>query len=134
MDGDTRIVKNKKELKQAYEDKVDKIIITGEFAKKVHKAKAIRKMTPAKLAILVAALTAAGGGIATSSLTFGTSSVIGMTAVVSAAAKTGLSISAIIAVSSIGLALLLAVFKEYDFVEVKKGDWKVVLKKQKKET
>lgn len=133
MDSTARIVKNRNELKKAYEDKVDKIVITGDFAKKVNKAKVICKMTPAKLAVLVAALTAAGGGIAISPFTSGASSVIGIAAAVPAAAKTGISISSIIAISSIGLALLSAVFKEYDVIEVKKGDFKVELRKRKKE-
>lgn len=132
MDSAVRIVKNKNELKKAYEDKVDKIVITGDFAKKVNKAKVICKMTPAKLAVLGAALTAAGSGIAISSLTLGASSVIGIAAAVPAAAKTGISISSIIAISSIGLALLSAVFKEYDVIEVKKGDFKVELRRRKK--
>lgn len=132
MDNATRIVKDKNELKKAYEDKVDEIIITGDFAKKMNKAKVISKMTPAKLAILGAALTAASGGIAMSPFTLGASFVISIAAVTPVAVKTGISISAVIAISSIGLALLMAVFKEYDVIEAKKGDFKVVLKKRKK--
>lgn len=133
MDNNTRIVKDKNELKKAYEDKVDKIIVTGDFAKKMRKAKVIRKMTPAKLAVLGAVLTAAGGGLAMSPFTLGASSVISIVTVAPAAAKTGISISAIIAIGSIGLTLLLAIFKEYDFIEAKKGDFKVVLKRRKKD-
>ena len=105
MDSAVRIVKNKNELKKAYEDKVDKIVITGDFAKKVNKAKVICKMTPAKLAVLGAALTAAGSGIAISSLTLGASSVIGIAAAVPAAAKTGISISSIIQLSIFSTSL-----------------------------
>lgn len=132
MDDSTRVVKDRNELKKAYEDKVDKIILTGNFAQNMKKAKVIRKLTPAKLAMLGAAITAAGGGIAMAPFTLGVSSVISVAAAAPVAVKTGLSIPVIIAVGSIGLTLLLAVFEEYDIIEAKKGDFKVVLRKRKK--
>lgn len=131
MGAGTRVVRDKNELKKAYEDKVDKIIVEGGLAKKMKKAKAIRTMTPAKLAILGTALAAVGGGVAMSPFTLGASAVVSTAVAIPVAVQTDVSITVIIAVSSIGLTLLIAILKDYD-IEAEMGDFRVVLNKRRK--
>jgi len=106
-----RIVYTREELKKAKEQKIDNIVIKGELANKLHKAKKIAKLSTATIGIIIAALGAAPitGGISTF-------------AVAPVAALTGMEIAAIIAAASVGISLIVAVFKNYDIVKYKDGE------------
>ena len=113
----TRTVSTKYELESAKNDGADEITVIGELADKLHKAKKIAYVGAGTLAVLTAALAAAPftGGF----------SMVGFAPV---AVLTGLEIAAIIAAASVGLALIIAVFKGYDEIEYSNG--KLVLKKK----
>ena len=102
------IVRNRQELDVAMKSKSELITIEGDLAKKLQKAKKISKLSKAGLAILTATLGVAAAPVA---------------------AITGVEIAAIIAASALGIALVLAIFKEYD--EVSYNDGKLKLKRKK---
>jgi len=114
----TRQVTTKHELEKAQNDKVNEIIVIGKLANDLHKTKKITQLGAGTLAILAAALLATpftGGG----SLVAGAMPI---------AALTGLEISSIIIAASVGLALIIAVFKDYE--EISFSDGRLVLKKK----
>ncbi|MGY3190551.1 hypothetical protein [Lysinibacillus sp. TE18511] len=106
-------VATKSELEEAKNNKYDVIIVRGELANKLHTAKKITKLSKAALAILGIAM---GGAVVAAPLTGGLS----FAAAAPIAAATGASIPAIIATSAVGLALIIAVFKDYEEVEFSK--------------
>ena len=120
-------VNTKEELKQAMNDKYDEIIVNGELAKKLNKAKKINKLSKVTLGILIAALTA---GIATAPITGGASLGASFITAAPIAALTGTDIAVIIAVSFIGVTLVIAVFKDYDDVEFSTNPLKLKLKRK----
>lgn len=111
------VVKTKAELKKAQKDKVKEFLIIGDLAEKVQKAKSISKLSKKKVILLSGVLAA---GVAAAIPTGGTSlGAAGLTfAAVEAgagAAGTGLSTGAIIAIASIGGALVAnALYKDYN--------------------
>lgn len=112
-----KTVYTKDELKKAKEQKIDKIIVKGELANKLHKSKKISKLGKGAAALLIASVGAAPitGGLSTFALA-------------PVAAATGLQIATIIVAASIGLTLVVAVFKEYDEIVVEED--KIILKKK----
>ena len=110
-------VKNKKELESAKQNGFEEIIVAGEFAEDLKKSKKIALAGAVTLGVLAAALAAIP-------LTGGLS----VAAAVPIAALTGLELAAIIAVASIGLALVIAIFKEYEEISYDNG--KLVLRKR----
>jgi len=116
------IVRNRQELDVAMKSKSELITIEGDLAKKLQKAKKISKLSKAGLAILTATL---GVAAVTAPVTGG----ISLLAAAPVAAITGVEIAAIIAASALGIALVLAIFKEYD--EVSYNDGKLKLKRKK---
>jgi hypothetical protein len=112
-----RTVSTKSELESAKNDGADEITVIGKLADNLHKAKKIAYVGAGTLALLTAALAAAPftGGV----------SMVGLVPV---AALTGLEIAAIIAAVSIGLTLIIAVFKDYEEIECSNG--RLVLRKR----
>lgn len=113
------IVRTKAELERAQESKAEFICVEGDFANKVRKGKTVAKASGVTITLVAAALAATPftGGL----------SMVGLAPV---AALTGFEIAAIIAAASIGIALLVAVFKDYE--EIEAGDGKLVLRRRSK--
>ncbi|OPG85038.1 hypothetical protein B2J73_01680 [Stutzerimonas stutzeri] len=107
---ETIVVSTKEELKQAKERNAAEIVVVGKLASDIRKAKKIAYAGAGTIAALTAALAAVP-------FTGGLSAV----AAVPIATLTGLEIAAIIAAASVGLVLLLAVFKDYDEVSYSEG-------------
>ena len=120
---ETIIVTTKEELKAAQDQKVNEIIVSGELANKLKKAKQITKLGAAGLGILTAAL---GFGIVAAPVTGGLS----MFAAAPVAALTGLEITAIITASALGIALIIALFKDYEEISFENG--KMTLRKRQR--
>ena len=110
----TRTVETKEQLKQAQMDKVEEIIVVGKLAKDLKKAKKITTLSAASLGVLTAVI---GVGAAMAPFTAGASLVFSVTGTGAAAASTGLSIPAIIAIATLGSGLVLMMFKYYEEVE-----------------
>lgn len=119
------IVKTKEQLKKAMDLKYTEIIAEGDLAKKLKKSKSITKLSAKTLKILTVAL---GAGVLASPLTGGTSLGVSLASLVPISALTGLEVAAIVASSFLGVALIIAVFKEYEEIEYSKG--KLVLRKK----
>ena len=114
------IVRTKRELQEALKAKPEYIIVKGDLADKLKKAEAISKLSKVSLGILTVALAA-------TPLTGGVAGLVGLSAV---AVSTGLSVPAIIIATALGIALILAVCKEYEEIEYDNG--KLVLRKKRK--
>lgn len=114
------VVRTKKQLEQARLDKVEYIRIEGDLANKVRRGKKIAKASGVTLALLTTALAATPftGGMS-------------MFAAAPIAAMSGFEIAAIIAAASLGLALLIALYKDYEEIEV--DDGKIIFRKKRKE-
>ena len=112
------IVRTKDELEKAKANKVQYITIEGELATKVKRGKTIAKASGVSLALLTTALAA-------------TPFTGGMSALAAApiAAMSGFEIAAIIAAASIGITLIIAIFKDY--VEIEVGEGRMKLKRRK---
>ncbi|WP_406868314.1 hypothetical protein [Paraburkholderia fungorum] len=96
-------VTTSEELKEAQQAKIDEIFVTGELAGKL---KSARKVTA-----LGAVALAAIGAIAVTAIPSGGASTLGLVPV---AALTGVEIATIIFVVTIGLATIIALFRDYD--------------------
>lgn len=115
------VVTTKDELKVAKERGDMEIVVTGEFADKLKTSKKITKLNAGALAIISVAIAAA---TVTAPVTGGMS----FFAAAPVAALTGTEIAAIIIASSIGLTMLIAIFKDYEEISYSKG--KLVLRKK----
>jgi thiamine monophosphate synthase len=106
----SRTVSTKAELESAKDSKVDEIIVVGDLANDLKKSKKIAYAGAGTIAVLTAALAATPftGGL----------SAVGLIPV---AAMTGFEVAAIIIAFSIGVALIVAVFKDYDEIEYENG-------------
>ncbi len=111
-----RVVRTKAELEKAVEEGVEIIVVEGELAEKVYEGRKIKQYGASTLALLGAALAAAP-------LTAGAS-------LAPIAALTGIDLVIIIIVLAVGLALLLAVWKEYEVVEFSTEPLRLVLRKK----
>lgn len=110
-------VRTKDELATARKSGAEQIVVQGELADKVKRGKKIALAG----SITIAAL---GAALAATPMTGGLS----ILAAAPVAALTGLEIAAIIAAASIGLALIIALFKDYEEISYENG--KLVLKKK----
>lgn len=110
----TITVTTKAQLEAAKDQKYAEIIVQGELANNLKRAKKIAQASGAILAVLAGLLAAMPftGGV----------SALGVAPV---AALTGFEIAAIIAAATVGLALIIAVFKDYDEIHFKKGELKL---------
>ena len=111
-------VTTKAELEAAKNAKVSEIVVVGKLANDLKKAKKVMTLGAIGLMVLT-------GAIGLAPFTGGVSLGVAATA----AALTGLEISAIIIASAIGLSLVLAVFKGYE--EVGYSDGNMRLKRSK---
>jgi CBS-domain-containing membrane protein len=105
-----RTVTTKDQLEAAKNSKVDEIVITGKLANDLKKTKKIAYASVGTIAVLTAAIAATPftGGL----------SAIGLIPV---AAMTGFEIAAIIIAASIGITLIIAIFKDYEEVDYEDG-------------
>ena len=113
----TRTVSTKPELEDASNAGFREITVIGDLANNLLKAKKLAYVGAGTIALLTAALTAIPftGGLS-------------MVGAASIATLTGLEIAAIIAAASIGVTLIIAIFKDYEEIECSPG--RLVLKKQ----
>jgi|GEM_PF-1270707 len=115
-----KIVYTKKELKEAKNQKVDKIIVKGKLANKLHKGLKVAK--------------AGNGVIDKITNVFGSSPTkgnISTGAVAPIAVLTGIEIALIIAALSVGIGLIMAISKDYDEVKYKDKNRELVLEREK---
>ncbi|MES1312203.1 hypothetical protein ABUS74_16560 [Vibrio cholerae] len=107
-------VRTKEELTRAKDRGESEIIVVGKLADELKKTKKLAYVGAGTLAALTAALAATPftGGMS-------------MFTAAPIAALTGLEISGIIIAASLGLSLIIAVFKGYDEISYKKGELKL---------
>ncbi len=121
MTNNSITVTTKSELESARNNKYEEIVVTGKLAKDLKKSKSIAYAGVAggaTIAILTAALAATPftGGLS-------------MLAAAPVAALTGLEISAIIIAASLGISLVIALFKDYE--EISFSDGTLTLRKKR---
>lgn len=119
------IVTSREELERAKGRGDENIIINGDLADKVKNAKKITILGAGTISVIAVAVSAA---TITAPLTGGMSYF----AAAPVAALSGVEISSIIAVSCVGFALIIAVFKDYDEISYKKGE--LVLRRKAKKS
>lgn len=110
----SEIVTTREELEAAKNNGADEILVTGELADKLKKAQKISTMGKAGLATLTGIL---GAAAITAPMTGGLSFAVAAPA----AAMTGVGVAAIIAASALGIALVIALFKDYEEIEYSQG-------------
>ncbi len=113
----TITVSNKKDLKQAKEDGYNEIIVEGKLADDLKKTKKIAIASGVTLTAITAAI-----GLAPST------GGLSLVAAAPIAAMTGFEVAAIIIAASLGLGLIIALFKDYE--EISFEDGKLVLRKK----
>lgn len=109
-------VKTKDELQQAKNEAYEKIIVIGDLADKLKRAKKITKLSTTALGILTALL---GVAIVATPQIEGISYFAVMAPI---AAVSGLKIAVIAAAVFIGIGFIIAIFKEYKEISFKKGE------------
>ncbi|MFI3155242.1 MAG: hypothetical protein QX199_03710 [Methylococcaceae bacterium] len=109
----TVTVNTKEELSQAKDAKATEIIVTGELANKLKRAKKITLLGAGTLAAVIALL---GTATVTAPITGGLSYAFAAPA----AALSGLEIATIIVAASLGISLIIALFKDYEEIEYSK--------------
>ena len=119
-------VTTKEQLKKAKEDKVDVIVVEGELAEKLKRSK---KVAIAAAGVSGVALTGLIAAIAAAPATGGTSFLL--YAGTSAATFTGIEIASIILAGSIGITLLVGIFKDYEEIEASTSGGIKLKRKQK---
>lgn len=120
-------VETKAQLEQAKTAGEMEIIVQGKLADKLKKSKKVALLSGVSLVILLAA---AGGATVTAPVTGGASYFIAAPVVAPVAAYTGLEVAAIITAISLGIGLIIALFKEYEEVGYSKG--RLVLRKKQR--
>lgn len=104
-------VSTKDELKEAINKKYSKIVVIGELASDLKKVSVIKKLSASAIGTLTAAITAA---IATAPPTGGSSLLAFKFAAPTIAAKSGLDAAVVIIAASLGISLIIALFKDYN--------------------
>jgi hypothetical protein len=114
------IVTTKEDLSSAKDAGYEEIVIVGELADQVKRGKKIALAGAVVLGILTVTLAATPftGGLS-------------MFAAAPIAVMTGTEVTAIIAVSMVGLSLLVAIFKDYEEIEYANG--RLTLRKKQKQ-
>ncbi|WP_417219133.1 hypothetical protein [Achromobacter spanius] len=121
------VVSTKEELRRAKDEGAANIEVVGDMADKLKKAKRIASFGPAAMAAITGLL---GLASITAVPTGGLSYLAFAAAATPVAALTGLEIATIIFAATLGLAVLLAVFKDYEEISYSKG--RLVLRKRRK--
>jgi thiamine monophosphate synthase len=119
----SKTVKTREELARAQKSGVDEIIVVGDMADKLKKAQKISKLGKWGLAVLTACL---GAAAISAPITGG----ISLVAAIPATATTGVGVVALITASMLGIALVYAIFKDYEEIECSPG--RLVLRKKAK--
>lgn len=109
-ESETIRVSNKEELDDAFDRGYQTIRVVGRLAGQIYKTRKLAQLSPLALGSLAASVGAAPptGGV----------SLVG---VIPPTIGTGLSFGAIILAASIGLSLLIALYKNYEIVEYTNG-------------
>lgn len=97
-------VRTKEELEAAVKNKVERIIVKGNLAEKIHKAAAIKEVSRSTLFII-------GAALAAMPFTRGRSAGV---ALFKLTATTSMGIAGITAVAFLGLALILSITNDYN--------------------
>lgn len=123
------IVTTKDQLEKAKQEKVPEIIVVGDLADSLKRSQQITKLSAIGLAVLATSIATIplSGGLSSLALISGAQFVATFAAPI--AAYTGVEIAAIIAAVSLGVALILAIFKEYDVIEYESG--KLILRRKR---
>lgn len=126
------IVRTKEDLKKSIESKIDTIIVIGPLANDVIKAQKIKKIGKAACISLGLATSAIIAAVAAAPVTGGVSGIAALAPVAAASALTGLEIATIIFVCTMGVAVLMAFYKDYDVIEMslEHGEPKIVCRKK----
>ena len=106
----TIIVYTKEELEEAKNKGCEKIIVKGELADKLYKAKKITTLSKTSLALIVGAI---GTGVALAPFSGGTSLAISGITATAVGVTTGVGTATILAISFLGIGLF-AIYKDYD--------------------
>ena len=121
----TFVASTKAQLEQAKKAGEAEIIVKGELADKLKNSKKVALLSGAGLAALTAAL---GMATVAAPVTGGLS----FFAAAPVAAITGMEIAAIITAASLGIALIIALYKDYEEISYKQGELK--LRKKQRST
>ena len=113
-------VKTKEELEKAKENGYDEIIVDGKLANDLKKSK---KIALASGVVLVGITAAIGLMPVTGGLSVGVAAGV--------ATLTGIEISAIIVAASLGIGLIIAIYKDYEEISYKDGE--LVIRKKAKD-
>ena len=120
------VVKTKKELENAYEKGYDEIIVKGKLAKQLHRSKKIVGLSATSIAAIAGLSTIS---VVTAPVTGGISLVVAATPV---AVVTGVEVVFILADVIIGIALIIAIFKDYEEIDVDMKNHTLKLRKKSK--
>lgn len=122
------VVHTKEELNEAQKSGAERILVKGELGKKLHTSfKALRSIGSSSLNTLALVMS---GAALFAPFTGGVS--LGAAGTVMGTVGAALTATAIAAISAIGLALVIAVFKGYEEVRLGGGGMELVIKKGKK--
>lgn len=122
------VVYTKEELDEAQKSQAERIVVKGELGRKLHTAfKGLKSLSSSSLNALALCLS---GAALFAPFTGGVS--LGAAGTVMGTVGAALTASAIAAISAIGLALVIAVFKGYDEVKLGGGGVELVIKKKAK--
>jgi len=121
-------ISTKEELEEAKNKGYEKIIIKGELADKLYKVKKITTLSKASLALIIGAI---GAGVALSPFSGGTSLLVSGLTATAVGTTTGVGAATIILAASLGIALILAIYKDYEEISYKDGEL-ILRKKQTK--
>lgn len=117
-------VYTKEELEEAKNKGYEKIIVKGELADKLYKAKKITTLNKTSLALIVGAI---GTGVALAPFSGGTSLAISGITATAVGVTTGVGAAVIILVASLGVGFIIAIYKDYDVkAKVTSSDGSVV--------
>ncbi|WP_031430827.1 hypothetical protein [Methylomicrobium agile] len=119
---DSVTVNTKEELSQAKNSNASEIVVIGELANKLKRAQKVTLLSAGTLAVITALL---GTATITAPVTGGMSYFVAAPA----AALSGLEIATIIVAASLGISLIIALFKGYEEIEYSKE--RLVLRRRK---
>lgn len=119
---DSVTVNTKEELSQAKNSNASEIVVIGELANKLKRAQKVTLLSAGTLAVITALL---GTATITAPVTGGMSYFVAAPA----AALSGLEIATIIVSASLGISLIIALFKDYEEIEYSKE--RLILRRRK---
>lgn len=105
------VITTKEELKKAKKQKMERFVVRGKLASDIKKARAITKLSASSILILT---TVAGMATIAAPTTGGASYLAAAPAVAAEAASVGVSVPAIVVAVSIGVSLIIGLFRDYN--------------------